>query len=183
MGPTSVASSEHVFVREVAVEAPQASRPFMPGYGTKGPTEGRGLLPWSWAEERLSKSHDYWVATARPDGRPHLMPVWGVWDDGAVWWSSSLGSRKARNVEASPRCTIATDNAWEPVVLEGRAERVTDPDALARYIALENEKYDTDYTVDFLDPSANALYRVAPTWVFSLTEDDFEGSPTRWAFD
>jgi hypothetical protein len=115
----------------------------MPGYGTKGPTEGRGLLPWSWAEERLTASHDYWVATARPDGRPHLMPVWAVWDGGALWWSSSLGSSKARNIAADPRCMIATDNPWEPVVLEDTAERVTDHDALARFIALENDKYRT----------------------------------------
>jgi hypothetical protein len=162
---------------------PVASRPHMPGYGTKGPTEGRGLLPWSWAVERLARSHDYWVATVRPDGRPHLMPVWAVWVDGALWWSSSLGSSKARNLAVDGRCSIATDNAWEPVVLEGTAERVTDPDALARFIGLENEKYETDYGVDFLDPSVNATFRVEPSWVFSLTEDDFEGSPTRWLFD
>jgi hypothetical protein len=88
----------------------------MPGYGVAGPTGGRGLLPWSWAEGRLTKSHDYWVATVRQDGRPHLMPVW------------------------------------------------------------------TDYGVDFLDPSVNATFRVAPSWVFGLTEDDFTGSPTRWTF-
>jgi hypothetical protein len=154
----------------------------MPGYGTKGPREGRGLLPWSWAEERLAKSHDYWVATVRPDRRPHLMPVWAVWDGGALWWSSSLGSSKARNLAVDGRCSIATDNAWEPVVLEGTAVRVTDPESLARFVGLENEKYETDYGVDFLDPSVNATFRVEPSWVFSLTEDDFTGSPTRWVF-
>ena len=161
----------------------RASRPYMPGYGTKGPTEGRGLLPWSWADERLTRSHDYWVATTRADGRPHLMPVWAVWDAGALWFSSSVGSSKARNLTADPRCSIATDSAWEPVVVEGVATVVTDHDALARFITLENEKYETDYSVDFLDPAVNATFRVEPSWVFSLTEDDFEGSPTRWSFD
>jgi hypothetical protein len=106
-----------------------------------------------------------------------------VWDGDALWWSSSLGSSKARNLAADPRCTIATDNAWEPVVVEGTAEVVTDHDALVRFIALENEKYETDFGVEFLDPSANATFRVSPSWAFSLTEDDFEGSPTRWVFD
>jgi PPOX class probable F420-dependent enzyme len=164
------------------VAAPTPGRPHMPGYGTVGPDEGRGLLPWSWAEERLVKSHDYWVATARPDGRPHLMPVWAVWDGGALWFSSSVGSRKARNLLAEPHCSIATDNAWEPVVLEGVARVVTDHDELARYIALENDKYGTDYGVDFLDPAVNATFRVEPSWVFTLTEEDFTGSPTRWVF-
>jgi Pyridoxamine 5'-phosphate oxidase len=164
------------------VDAPNASRPYMPGYGTKGPTEGRGLLPWSWAEERLTRSHDYWLATVRSDARPHLMPVWAVWSDAALWFSCSRGSRKTRNLVANPRCSIATDNAWEPVVIEGVAVVVTDHDALARFIALENDKYETDYSVDFLDPSVNTTFRVAPSWAFSLTEDDFEGSPTRWTF-
>ena len=155
----------------------------MPGYGIVGPDEGRGLLPWSWAEERLMTSHDYWVATARPDGRPHLMPVWGVWDGGALWFSSSLASRKARNLSGRPRCSIATDNAWEPVVLEGVARIITDHDALVRFILMVNEKYATDYGVDFLDPAVNATFRVEPSWVFTLTEDDFTGSPTRWSFE
>ena len=58
---------------------PRASRPDMPGYGILAAEAGRGLLPWSWAAERLAKARTYWLATTRPDGRPHAMPVWGVW--------------------------------------------------------------------------------------------------------
>ena len=60
---------------------PRSGRPHMPGYGILGPDGGTGLLPWSWAEERLRDSRNYWLATVRPDGRPHVMPVWAVWDD------------------------------------------------------------------------------------------------------
>jgi hypothetical protein len=101
---------------------PRASRPYMPGYGVQGADEGAGLLPWAWAQGRLEASRNYWVTTLWPDGRPHSMPVWGVWDDEVLWFSSSLGSRKARNVAGDPRCVIATEDANEPVVLEGRAE-------------------------------------------------------------
>ena len=73
---------------------PEASRPHMPGYGLLGPAEGTGLLPWQWAHERLVASHDYWLATTRTDGRPHLMPVWGVWDGAALWFSSAKASRQ-----------------------------------------------------------------------------------------
>ena len=38
----------------------------MPGYGVQPATEGTGLLPWSWAEERLTAAHEYWVATGSP---------------------------------------------------------------------------------------------------------------------
>ena len=78
----------------------------MPGYGILPSAEG--LLPWAWAQERLRASANYWLATTWPDGRPHVMPVWGVWLDGALWWSSGLRSRKARNLARDPRCTVTT---------------------------------------------------------------------------
>jgi len=155
----------------------------MPGYGVLGSDEGSGLLPWAWAEERLSTSHDYWVTTTWPDGRPHVTPVWGAWLDGALWFSCSLGSRKARNLKANPRCAIATDNAQEPVVLEGAAEITTDLGLIRAFLDASNAKYDADYGIDFLDPAVNATIRVRPQRVFGLTEADFTGSPTRWLFE
>src|SRR6476660_9856575 len=97
---------------------PHAALPYMPGYGIASAEAGTGLLPWAWAESRLSSSHDYWLGSSWPDGRPHLMPVWGIWMKGALWFSSSAGSRKTRNLLADGRCTAATDDALNPVVLE-----------------------------------------------------------------
>jgi len=48
----------------------------MPGYGL--PKGTKGLLRWSWAEQRLTKSHNYWITTIKPDGNPHTMVVWGL---------------------------------------------------------------------------------------------------------
>jgi hypothetical protein len=154
----------------------------MPGYGVLPADQGTGLLPWAEAERRLTVSHDYWVATVRPDGRPHVMPVWGVWLDSRLWFSSGLRSRKARNLAVDPRCTVTTDDARDPIVLEGTAERVTDLDRIAGFLAAVNTKYDTDMTADFLDPAVNGTFAVRPRWVFALREDDFSGSPTRWTF-
>ena len=160
---------------------PKRSRPYMPGYGLLDAAQGTGLLPWSWAVERLERSHDYWVATIRPDGRPHMMPVWGIWLEDAVWFSSSRGSRKARNLDANPNCTITTDNAYEPVIVEGAGVRLTDLSTVTRFVAAINQKY-TDYSVDFFNPDRNACFQVRPTWAFGLIESDFTGSPTRWIF-
>jgi hypothetical protein len=161
---------------------PVASRPFMPGYGTLPATQGTGLLPWSWAEERLVRSHDYWLATVKPSGAPHLMPVWAVWHEGRLWFSSSNGSRKARNLMATPHCSISTDNPAEPVVVEGAVERVTDPLQLERMLAAENAKYGTDYGMEMLAPAANSVFALRPDWVFALDSNDFAGSPTRFIF-
>jgi PPOX class probable F420-dependent enzyme len=154
----------------------------MPGYGILPADQGSGLLPWAEAGRRLTVSHDFWVATARPDGRPHVMPVWGVWLEGRLWFSSSLGSRKARNLAADPRCTITTDDALNPVVIDGVAERVTDAGRIAAFVAAVNAKYDADMTVEFQDPAVNGTYAVRAITVIAMTHGDFTGSPTRWRF-
>jgi hypothetical protein len=159
-----------------AVTPPRASRPFMPGYGIVGPEEGRGLLPWSWAEERLRASYRYWVIST--GGRPtaHAMPVWGVWHDDAFWFSTAGRSRKARNLYAAPQCTVHTETD-DPVVLDGVAEPIAGPEldeVLRRY----NDKYPMPPP----DLDENPVFRVAPGSVFGLEEAHFTSSPTRWDF-
>jgi nitroimidazol reductase NimA-like FMN-containing flavoprotein (pyridoxamine 5'-phosphate oxidase superfamily) len=159
-----------------------ADRPFMPSYGILAADAGGGLMTWAEAERRLTTSHDYWCATVRPDGRPHVMPVWGVWLDDRVWFSSSLRSRKARNLATEPRCTLTTDDALNPVVVDGVAERVTDAGRIAAFVDAVNAKYDADMTVDFQDPAVNGTYAVRAVTVIAMTHQDFTGSPTRWRF-
>jgi hypothetical protein len=161
---------------------PPADRPFMPGYGVLAADQGSGLMPWTEAERRLTVAHDYWCATVRPDGRPHVMPVWGVWLDGQVWFSSGMRSRKARNLVAEPRCTLTTDDARNPVVVSGDARQVTDPAGIEAFVAAVNAKYGGGVSVEFLDPAVNGTFAVAPVTVFAISEDDFSGSPTRWTF-
>jgi PPOX class probable F420-dependent enzyme len=155
----------------------------MPGYGIVGPDEGSGLLDWSWAAERLSMARNYWVVTVWPDGRPHAMPVWGMWDDSTLWFTSAAQSRKVRNIRSDPRCCVTTEDASDPVVIEGRARIVTDAAVLRRVVDLMNAKYRTDIPVDFLDPDQNATIGVSPDRVFSMRHGDFHGSPTRWVFE
>ena len=82
-----------------------AGRPRMPTtYGIA--TQSGGTLPWSWAEEQLRAARNYWVCSTRPDGRPHAMPVWGLWLDGAVLFSTDPSSRKGRNLTANPAAVV-----------------------------------------------------------------------------
>lgn len=67
-----------IATRAVVMRRPVASWPWMPGYGTLAADERRGTSSLSWAEERLVRSQDYWLATATAPGMPHLMPVWAV---------------------------------------------------------------------------------------------------------
>jgi hypothetical protein len=177
------AASGQTAINGAAREQPRAGRPHMPGYGIVSADGGSGLLPWSWALERIKAARNFWITTVWPDGRPHAMPVWAVWDRGALWFSSGLRSRKIQNLAADRRCVVTTEDADDPVVIEGTAEVVTDTAAITRFLGLSNEKYQTSYTVDFLDPAVNATVSVRPRWAFGLRHDDFAGSPTRWEFD
>jgi PPOX class probable F420-dependent enzyme len=154
----------------------------MPGYGILPADAGSGLVAWAEAQRRLTVAHDYWLATVRPDGAPHVMPVWGVWLAGRLWFSSGLRSRKAQNLAADPRCSITTDDPRDPVVVDGVVERLTGADDIAAFVAAVNAKYDSDISVEFQDPQVNGTYAVRPVRVIALSGADFTGSPTRWRF-
>jgi nitroimidazol reductase NimA-like FMN-containing flavoprotein (pyridoxamine 5'-phosphate oxidase superfamily) len=162
---------------------PSATRPYMPGYGIVAADAGSGLLSWSWAVQRLTAARNYWLATVWPDHRPHAMPVWAVWQQDTLFFSGSTPSRKMRNLRTNPACVLTTEDAMEPVVVNGTAEFVTDPEVIAAFLAGMNAKYDTNYKIDFLDPARNATVRMKLSSVFALRTDDFIGSPTRWTFD
>ena len=153
----------------------------MPDYGISGADEGEGLLPWEWAAERLSISHNYMVATTRPDGRPHVMPVWGLWLDDAFYFSTGRQSRKARNLGANPHCVVSTDRAEEAVIVEGVAEEVVDGASLKQFYKGYKEKYDWD--LEQMGFDKEPVYIVRPRVVFGVRERDFTSSATRWTFD
>lgn len=156
---------------------PTASRPTMPGYGVLPPNKGPGLLPWSWAEERLRDSHNYYLATGHPDRRPHLMVVWGLWNGGRLCFSTGRLSRKARNLAQNPSCVIATERAEEVLILEGMAETIDDQAAIDRITPAYQEKYGMGF------PSDDPLFAVRPTVAFGFIEHgDFLGTATRWSF-
>ena len=158
---------------------PNATRPHMPGYGILPATEGTGLLPWSWAVERLTASHDYWVTTTWPDGRPHLTPVWGAWLDDAVWFSCSGTSRKTKNLERDPRCSIATDNPYEPVIIDAVAERVRAMRPRSRPSPTPSTR-STRPTTASTSSATTRCGSLDRQSAFALDEADFPGSPTRW---
>ena len=161
---------------------PIPSRVHMPGYDLpEGPD---GLMLWSWAEARLKGSHNYWLATVRQDGRPHLMIVWGLWHGGVFYFSTGSRSRKARNLESNAHCVIGTEQAHEAVVVEGAAEKVCDMEQLKELLALYQRKYDYDMSVMQEDILAlrEPIFAVRPSVAFGLDEKAVLQNATRWRF-
>ncbi len=92
-------------------------RPEVPdGYGV---TEEGAYLPWADVEDWLVESTEYWLATTRPDGRPHVVPRWGVWLDDSFWYDGSPETRHARNLASNPACVLHLESGTTVTIIEG----------------------------------------------------------------
>lgn len=164
-----------------------------------------GTTPWALARERLANpepARTSWLATVRPDGRPHLMPIIAFWVDGAFHFVVGEGTRKGRNLTADGRCVIATGSTTLPsldVLVEGYAEPLAD-EAAVRHIAevlrgngwpLEARGHQAHgLHAPTAGPPPYTIYRMIPSTAFGLPGmigmDQFDRAelpkPTRWEF-
>lgn len=150
-------------------------RPAMPaGYGISA--EPRGFVSWGWVEEQLVTSRNYWVCTTGADGRPHAVPVWGVWLGDRLLFSTDPSSLKARNFTARPDVVVHLESGDDVVVLEGRVEHIE-----RSVVASFCETYDAKYAFrPEPDDAAQGLYQLAPERVLAWREADFTASATRF---
>jgi nitroimidazol reductase NimA-like FMN-containing flavoprotein (pyridoxamine 5'-phosphate oxidase superfamily) len=168
---------------------PRAERPDMADYGV--PDDLEGVLSWTWAESRLLSNRNYWVTTASAEGRPHSMPVWGVWLPvlGRFWFSCGAHARKARNLRANPQITISTSDTVEVVVIEGYARAHGNGPERTAAIRAYAEKYGENpkkrsELEEFVGLSTNVFWEVTPDRGFSVVEreDEFALRATRWVW-
>lgn len=157
---------------------PKASRPHMPGYGLLPADQGLGLKPWSYAVERLSRARGYWISSTCPDGRPHSVPIWGLWLQDRFAFSTGASSRKARNMRANPHVVIGCEPSDDAIVLEGEASVVESADWKREFTKLYSTKYSYDV------PATEPIYAVRPIVAFSFATagNEFLGGSTRWVF-
>ncbi len=108
--------------------------------------------PWADIERLLADAQLYWIITVREDGRPHAVPLVGVWEDGAFAFCTGPQEQKQRNLDADPHVAVTTGstgaNGWDSgkdVVVEGVAVRVTDADELQRLRDAWFAKYGEDW--------------------------------------
>lgn len=177
---------------------PVTERPLTDGDG--------GTTPWTVAQERLEnpeKARTYWLATVRPDGRPHVMPVIGIWFDGALYFISGDATRKGRNLADDSRCVIAVSSTTLPsldIIVEGDAVKVTDQPTLQRVTDAYRSRLEWPLEVkgDGVHgpnaPTAGlppySVFRLTPATVFGLPGttgmEQFDPAdlprPTRWRF-
>jgi nitroimidazol reductase NimA-like FMN-containing flavoprotein (pyridoxamine 5'-phosphate oxidase superfamily) len=179
----------------MAVTEPAAERN-LDGYGAP-------LIPWAKVRERLEEGltqapesggpgrHTCWLATVRPDGGPHVMPLGVLWVDGAFYFNAGATTRKAKNLAHDPRCVLTVATHGFDLVVEGEAARVTDNAKLKRIADVyasggwQPTVRDGALYAEFSAPSAGPppwdVYEVTPTTVFALGTAEPYGA-TRWRF-
>ena len=167
------------------IDPPTVERPSVPTYGI--PETLEGTRPWSWAEARLAAAETYWVATSRPGGRPHAMPIWAAWCAGRLWFEGGRLTRRARNLAENPAVSVGLELPDDgAVIVEGTAVRLAGPpDGLTDQLVAAFAKYALPprrYAVDPANWSSpdGGIWAVTPRIVFGWSS--FPADATRWQF-
>ncbi|WP_053207989.1 pyridoxamine 5'-phosphate oxidase family protein [Jiangella muralis] len=161
---------------------------FRPEDATPMSTDEADLLPWPAAAEQLAAVGKYWLATERADGRPHVMPVLGVWLDGTLAVSTRPGSVKGRNLLRTGSCVVTAATDGGDLVLECAARHVTEPAGQQPVAAAFAAKYDWRFGLrdgrvfdDSLPGSPEyAFFEITPVKGFGYGVDGL--TATRWRF-
>jgi hypothetical protein len=158
--------------------------------------DGTTDLSWPDIQSRLiNPEPTFWqmLVTVRPDGRPHVVPVWSVWHDGAFYVSMGQGTRKGKNLAHDPHCVLALTFNDLQVVVEGEGVRVMD-DATLQGVAevytaqgwpvtVSDGAFDAPFAAPTTGPAPYDVFKVTPKVVFGFPGEDESGySPTRWRF-
>ena len=154
---------------------------FPPGYGE--PANLGDALPWSFVDERLRASRNYWLSTVAPSGRPHARPVDGVWVEGALCFGGSDKALWVRNLTVNPAVSVQLPLDDDVVILEGTAQFVTDPEHPlgAASTAASRAKY-PQYFSD-ASPPFQPFWMLRPNTVYAWTLEGFPRGAARWTFN
>jgi Pyridoxamine 5'-phosphate oxidase len=157
---------------------------------------GHPPIPWSRAEKQLEASvgsmeSHFFLATVRPDGRPHVAGVGALWVDGKFYIVSGARTRKSRNLAERADCVISVNLPDLDLVVEGTAEKVTDEPTLQRLAKLydaqgwpvtaENGAFTAPYSAPSAGPPPWDLYAFTPRTAFGVATAEPHGA-TRWDF-
>jgi len=156
---------------------------------------GNATLDWSRARDALtappSPEFTYFLGTCRPDGTPHAAGVGAIWLAGDLYFTSSPGARKARDLAVNPHCTISVRLPGIDLVLTGSATRVTDADTLERVAAgyraagwpaeVDGDAFTAPFNAPSAGPPPYQVFRFGFHTVVGVATAEPSGA-TRWQF-
>ena len=128
------------------------------------------------AEERLRTEPIVWLSTVRSDGRPHLVPVWFLWDGSTVLIFSQPNNQKVRNLQHNQNVMLALDSTNEGgdvVLFEGKAELLSAEETTLPPAYVEKYRQglkDIGQTAESMAKSYSQAIRITPTKFISWSE-------------
>ena len=143
-------------------------------------------VSWAHDRSRLERSRNYWLATVRSDGRPHVAPVWGVWLDGLFHFATAPTTAKGRNLIANPQAALHLDDSENVLMIEGSVALMEDvalrnriDDAFsAKYVTIRSGR---PYRSD-MNPEAR-LWTLTPVKAFAWWEIAIDETARSWHWD
>ncbi len=152
---------------------------------------GASAPSWEEVSRTLEEAQLFWISTVRRDGRPHVTPLVAVWREGALHFCTGPDEQKAVNLEGNPQVTLTTGcNRWQDgidVVVEGQAERVTEPSTLRDLADAWAQKWDGSWRFEVgdgcfqhSDGAVAHVFAVPPKKVLAFGKGTF--SHTRYLF-
>ncbi len=162
------------------MSSPKVTRPALPkGYVDNPISE----VSWEYVEKRLKESVNYWVCSVRPDGRPHVIPRWGVFIDGKFYYDGSPETRHAQNILQNANVSLHLESGNDVVIMDGTSKPAGKPSAeLARQLS---DAYKAKYASDGYSPEptqwdGGGLYVFTPRQCLAWTK--FFENPTKFIF-
>ena len=142
-----------------------------------------GFISWNKVDLPLKAMRSIWISTTRPDGRPHAVPVWFIWNGTSIYFITRRDMQKAKNLANQPWIVVHAGDGDDVIILEGPVEIVTNQEEL--------DRVDANYRDKYVDPHSGArdtifqencdLYRVnvkhVMTWEYGTI-----GTRTDWRF-
>ena len=132
-------------------------------------------MSWDWVTSQLEASRNYWIATTRPSGRPHSVPVWGVWTNDAFHFATDPLGITAKNLKRNPESVVTLESGDDVVILEGQFTLHESTESIQQAF---NTKYDMPWGADETIPVFTLELKKALAW----TESDYPSNATRWRF-
>ena len=159
---------------------PRILRPTFPEGYIEHP---KSLLAWEQVAQRLLDARNYWLCSVRPNGKPHVIPLWAVWEDDKIYFDGSPETRHAKNIAANPRVSVHLESGDQAVIIEGLARIMRPPVELAVRLA---RNYVRKYAASGYAPTPDqwdhgGLYEITPRSALAWT--NFVDDPTKFIFE
>ena len=127
-------------------------------------------------EEYLAGRHIAHLATLNPDGSPHLIPIWYLYETGKIYMIGGSGV-KARNIKNDPRVVVSITGPEQPykyVLIEGTAQLITQGiEQLTLTVATRymGEERGTEFAREILSGRTPGILIITPTNIITELYD------------